>query len=625
MPIADYPWPTHLTFRQVAQLALDANFRGEQLVTIVAIAAAESGKTVGGKFVMFAGAKGDIDLSESGEVSVGLTQINFRPSRDKGNAVRDPVANLDPATNLRNAYTISRGGSNFTPWSTFTTKVESRSFRNWIEEARAAATEVSKAGGERPPTEQGDPGQPIRAVRGTFTPAIPIRLAGRALDGDLSSRLVQGTVELTIDEVSEITLEFEDRDDSLLDEYRIDNGTPVDLEDFRDMRFEIVQIETNQGPATPHIVLTCHPSGVVTLRETSPAPSANMSPSDYLARVVGASGLSFRGQATAVRPNVGPNRIDDPDPLRGTRDRLETAWEVGRRLAEEEGFYFFEAGGWVYFASPDFLVQSGQTRHVVWLGRRNFTGSRSDDTAPLIGRPTCRGTGSHESGGKRLFRDVVIDGRVDREPGQRFRPGDNLLLSGVSRFSGGGRIVARVGWSLRDLVSPVEFTARSFERLQPAMTLTPQDEAVRRETFDTLDSAVRRGSRSALDMTTFMLKQVGDAYEFGAETELTDPDPDRFDCSELIQWACAQVGVTFVDGSANQIAAVRKAGLTISLTEAYRTRGAVLYRVGHIAVSLGDGKHSIEARGRKYGVVKASDVTLRGWTEAGRIPGLVYQ
>jgi len=51
-------------------------------------------------------------------------------------------------------------------------------------------------------------------------------------------------------------------------------------------------------------------------------------------------------------------------------------------------------------------------------------------------------------------------------------------------------------------------------------------------------------------------KQVGKPYVFGAEAAPNDPDPPAFDCSELVEWSCARVGVVFPDGTWNQIAAV---------------------------------------------------------------------
>ena len=112
------------------------------------------------------------------------------------------------------------------------------------------------------------------------------------------------------------------------------------------------------------------------------------------------------------------------------------------------------------------------------------------------------------------------------------------------------------------------------------------------------------------------LGQQGKSYVYGAETNLNDPNPQTFDCSELVEWAAARAGVRFPDGSAAQIDAARP----MSVEEALRTPGALLYRPGHIAISLGDGR-TIEARGRRYGVGIFS-AEGRGWTRAGTIPGL---
>lgn len=122
-----------------------------------------------------------------------------------------------------------------------------------------------------------------------------------------------------------------------------------------------------------------------------------------------------------------------------------------------------------------------------------------------------------------------------------------------------------------------------------------------------------------------MQSQAGDPYVFGAEVSKSDPDPDRWDCSEIIEWAAARCGVTLPDGSSNQIQFCVQHGYGIPIEQAIRTYGAVLFRRGdinHIAVSLGNGK-TIEARGHNYGVGSFSAYD-RGWTAAAKIPGFDY-
>lgn len=88
-----------LTPAQIAAAAVEAGWSDpDEIRTLVAITLAESGGRTD--------AIGDRDLTVSGERSVGLAQINYRPGRDETNSVRDPQANLDPVTNLRNARAV---------------------------------------------------------------------------------------------------------------------------------------------------------------------------------------------------------------------------------------------------------------------------------------------------------------------------------------------------------------------------------------------------------------------------------------------------------------------------------------------------------------------------------------
>lgn len=48
---------------------------------------------------------------------------------------------------------------------------------------------------------------------------------------------------------------------------------------------------------------------------------------------------------------------------------------------------------------------------------------------------------------------------------------------------------------------------------------------------------------------------VGKPYVFGSEVNLKDPDPvhiKSIDCSELVEWLFAQIGIVVPDGSYNQ-------------------------------------------------------------------------
>ncbi|MEV4509126.1 NlpC/P60 family protein [Dactylosporangium sp. NPDC049525] len=128
------------------------------------------------------------------------------------------------------------------------------------------------------------------------------------------------------------------------------------------------------------------------------------------------------------------------------------------------------------------------------------------------------------------------------------------------------------------------------------------------------------------------LAQSGDRYIFGTETKLDDTDPEAFDCSELVQWSAHQAGVDIPDGSWYQYLYLHKQGATMSVEEAARTPGALLFSFNeepinghprpdraHVAISLGDGR-TIEARNPTKGV--GSWEVGKRFNYAAYIPGL---
>lgn len=99
------PTPGRLSPIAIAQLAANAGFTGNDLVTAVAIALAESGGNPG--------VVGDLNITPGG--SVGLWQINLRWHPEYTAAML-----TDPQTNANAAFAVYRAaGNSFQPWSTF--------------------------------------------------------------------------------------------------------------------------------------------------------------------------------------------------------------------------------------------------------------------------------------------------------------------------------------------------------------------------------------------------------------------------------------------------------------------------------------------------------------------------
>jgi cell wall-associated NlpC family hydrolase len=132
------------------------------------------------------------------------------------------------------------------------------------------------------------------------------------------------------------------------------------------------------------------------------------------------------------------------------------------------------------------------------------------------------------------------------------------------------------------------------------------------------------------------MSQRGKPYVWGSNASPTDPNPKSFDCSELTKWAAARVGVTLPDGASSQYLYAKDHGTTMTVDQALHTPGALLFHFNreptsranldgdHVAISVGDGVHTMEARGHAYGtnVFTATGARAGHFNFAAMIPGM---
>ncbi|MCB0912174.1 MAG: peptidoglycan-binding protein [Propionibacteriaceae bacterium] len=119
--------------------------------------------------------------------------------------------------------------------------------------------------------------------------------------------------------------------------------------------------------------------------------------------------------------------------------------------------------------------------------------------------------------------------------------------------------------------------------------------------------------------------QVGKPYVLGAETAISDPNPPKFDCSELVQWLYGRSGNPITDLAAAQYNVTKKVTGSPKVGDLVflRNNPARSNGIGHVAVltkKLKSGEwRIIEARGRAYGVVRT---TLTYWKNRSYYAGL---
>ena len=100
---------------------------------------------------------------------------------------------------------------------------------------------------------------------------------------------------------------------------------------------------------------------------------------------------------------------------------------------------------------------------------------------------------------------------------------------------------------------------------------------------------------------------VGKPYEFGAETNLKDPDTSHIkalDCSELVEYLFAQIFIIVPDGSANQFKVCRPIVGEPQIGDLGFKWHPDTHEVHHVGIYLKD--TVIEAKGKKWGVVLTS-------------------
>lgn len=119
--------------------------------------------------------------------------------------------------------------------------------------------------------------------------------------------------------------------------------------------------------------------------------------------------------------------------------------------------------------------------------------------------------------------------------------------------------------------------------------------------------------------------QVGKPYVLGAEAAISNTDPAKFDCSELVQWLFGRSGNPITDLAASQYNVTKKVTGSPKVGDLVflRNNPARSNGIGHVAVltqklSNGDWR-IVEAKGRAYGVVRT---TLSYWKKRKYYAGL---
>lgn len=624
---------TTFSANQIADVAWAAGFRGDRLVTAVAVALGES--------------SGRVEVVNS-IGCVGLWQIN-QPVHVRAHPNWTRGWLQGAKNNARAAYALSSGGVSWSPWQVYT----EGTYRKHLPAARRAAAQAGPAGsggggsgpgkavddqgrpkpkadrkaGEKkqvppppPPKSEDDPDPRVRLGR--------LLVKGTKLRGEVSEAATAAVLSWSTDEVTQLALTFADPGFALFRAAEFEKGTRLIYREpgMDELRLRVASVALDGGPAgTGGFTVNARSEGAWALkRRRGPKVMRKASPSDFVKAECKAVGLKAVCQPSPSRTQVARDVKKEGDAEQGAS--RPSSWTTFLRLASELGFYVFEFGGTVYFGKPTWLMGRTQTPVQVAL--------------PLPGAPAVWAAQTMPTLNVSEDADVAVEVSGILLPPQRFkecRPGKALQLRGLPPFND-KYLITSMSVPLLG-AAMIELTAATPKNPDPQPPQKPSSGGGSGSSYDDEDASTsagggggsdgalsaasggplrQSGTRSAYDFVRMALTASSAAYVYGAEASSSDSSPSALDCSELIEWALRRVGVTFVDGSANQIARCRR----ITVEQALRTRGALLYKSGHIGISMGDGR-SVEARNPSagVGVFRARDIV---WTAGGLVPGLRY-
>lgn len=341
----------NLTALEIYQLTRKAGFDSVSAVTATAIALAESG---GNPTVI-----GDINIPSYGSSSVGLFQINYVPTQRKV-PWRDPVKNLDPYTNAKNAFIISNGGQNFNPWITY----KNGAYLQFMPHVTAASGVVEP----KLLAVKALPEAAIRPLSLDLPESNQVLFRGKALSSSLFKQITNMTIDSSTTQITELTIEMEDPDFKILKSGLYELDTPVT---YKDMKLMVSVIETGAGGGRGGVTIKCRPKVVRDLKLLRGPKLLNGSAtmagtaSDYVkseCKLVGAGTFIEKStpyQYTMAREQPKPGAYYQASDY-------PSAWTTLQTMAEYSKYIMFEYEGIIYFAQPTTVVAANPMVEVIW-------------------------------------------------------------------------------------------------------------------------------------------------------------------------------------------------------------------------------------------------------------------
>lgn len=292
---------------------------------------------------------------------------------------------------------------------------------------------------------------PILSVWKASPTIDKLHLWNGSLDDDGTAlRVIGGDVDLAHDRIGQYTFICVDPDLAIAGRFGAQLGQvatfgPTGIP----MTAAAIAMAGGQGGPQTTVTLRCSISEYLA-RDKGPLTETNVSATDFIshrvseyntlfARAAGTVG-AFIGQPTASRPS-----IQRTAPA-GKPTQFESSFDLAKRLAAEEGFWFYESVQAIWFGQPSWLAAQGTRFDVGWGPLANTSRPHVES----IDVPSCYRSREVITG------DTCVV-TVPHDFGEQVRVGMVFTLSGVYGFNQ-DYLVVRVRWKHDGFATPVEVT-----------------------------------------------------------------------------------------------------------------------------------------------------------------------
>jgi hypothetical protein len=265
-----------------------------------------------------------------------------------------------------------------------------------------------------------------------------VLVAGAALASDVQAAVTgDPMLTSTVDEVTQLALSLGDPGWKLARSGLFAKQASVET---AGLPLEVAVVEPGPVGGIEGLTVSCRARGAQLLKRTTGAlVRRDISPTEWIAVDARTAGYELVAEDTARRSQIDRKAEQGRDP--------ETAWQVGRRLADEVGFWLFEDGTRLYFGRPSWLLQrpAATVWPVIWT-----TGSPSGVIVPTA-IPVLRSSEDAEEA-------ATIALQLPHRQAETVRPGEVIDLGGVPAGFVGRYLVTSVSVPY-DGHSPIEVAA----------------------------------------------------------------------------------------------------------------------------------------------------------------------